>query len=177
MKEKMKNPLSTEKLLLLYIFDLMNTKLTESTVLDICTSSNNWIGYMDCLPMLEEHVDNNFLFKTKFEQNFYYSITPEGRECISFFYEKIPHELRNEIAEFVKKNRLNLKRRQDYFSTYQKNEDGTYNITLRIIEDIKIKLEIKMNVEARKAAKIIHDKWKEKAASVYISLNDILLEN
>ena len=33
------------KLILLFVFDKMETALTESTVIDLCSYKNNWIDY------------------------------------------------------------------------------------------------------------------------------------
>ena len=40
------------KLILLFVFDKMEVPLSESTILDMCSSANQWINYMDCKPLL-----------------------------------------------------------------------------------------------------------------------------
>ena len=46
---QVKGETSVNKLILLFVFDKMETALSERTVLDMCTSSNDWINYMDCV--------------------------------------------------------------------------------------------------------------------------------
>ena len=36
------------KLILLFILDKMEIPLTENSIMDIATSRNNWLSYMDC---------------------------------------------------------------------------------------------------------------------------------
>ena len=36
---------TTNKLILLFVFDKMETALTESTILDLCCYKNNWIDF------------------------------------------------------------------------------------------------------------------------------------
>ena len=39
---------TTNKWILLFIFDKMEIPLTENSIMDICTNKNNWLKYMDC---------------------------------------------------------------------------------------------------------------------------------
>ncbi len=36
------------KLILLFVFDKMETALTEATIIDLCSYKNNWIDYTNC---------------------------------------------------------------------------------------------------------------------------------
>ena len=51
------------KLILLFVFDKMECPLTENTILDICCSSNNWIAYMDCKPIINQLIEHGFIYK------------------------------------------------------------------------------------------------------------------
>ena len=37
-----------QKLVILFVFDKMSIPLSEATVLDMCTSDNSWLTYMEC---------------------------------------------------------------------------------------------------------------------------------
>ena len=43
-----------QKLIILFVFDRMAIPLSEATVLDVCTSDNDWLSYMDCKQYLNE---------------------------------------------------------------------------------------------------------------------------
>ena len=43
---------TVNKLKLLFLLDKMEIPLTENNIIDICTSRNNWINYMDCKEIL-----------------------------------------------------------------------------------------------------------------------------
>ena len=49
------------KLILLFVFDKMETALTEATILDLCSYKNNWIDYTNCKQALFDVVDNGFI--------------------------------------------------------------------------------------------------------------------
>jgi len=164
------------KLILLFVFDKMDMPMTDNTIVQLTTSRNTWLSYMDCQHTIGYLIDTNLLYRSRHEENNYYSITPDGRMCISHFYNKIPLELREEIAEFIKQNRMLLRRNQEYYRHYYKNPDGTFTVILKIVDPAQTTLEIRLNVENRKAAKQAYEKWEEKAASVYYQIHEQLIE-
>ena len=76
----------------------------------------------------------------------------------------------------IKKKRIDYRRRQDYVATYEKCPDGSYDVTMKIVEPTKTTLEIKFNVMTRNIAKYIERTWQEKAASVYGKISDTLID-
>ena len=38
---------SINKLIILFVFDKMESAISERTIVDMCSSSNDWMGYMD----------------------------------------------------------------------------------------------------------------------------------
>ena len=69
------------KLILLFVFDKMETALTESTVIDLCSYKNNWIDYTNCKQALYEVVQNGFVYKSvpSGGGEELYDLTAEGR--------------------------------------------------------------------------------------------------
>ena len=168
------------KLILLFVFDKMEVPLSENTILDMCTGSNNWIPYMDCKLVIKQLLDeSNFIYHINANTagaEPLYTITPEGRVCLAHFFIRIPSTLREEISEYVKQNRMNYRRKQEYFADYHKNADGSYTVILRIIDSVQPVFEVKLNVPSRPTAKWIYKKWEEKAAQVYSTLYDMLVD-
>lgn len=166
------------KLILLYVFDKVEIALTENTIMDICWSRNNWLNYMEIVDIIPGLIEMKFLTKIKdadLEERF--SITELGRGCLSHFYHQIPENLRNEIADFCKENRMELKRAQEYVSSFTKIKDDNYVATLKIKDiteanaiDIKIKFPTRQ--QAVNACKL----WKKNAPFIYGSLYEALTE-
>ena len=40
---------SVNKLILLFVFDKMESALSERTIVEMCTTGNGWLNYMDCM--------------------------------------------------------------------------------------------------------------------------------
>ena len=71
---------SVNKLIVLFVFDKMETALSERTVLEMCSSVNNWLLYMDCKELLPRLLDDGFICRISSpEEEPLFVITGEGR--------------------------------------------------------------------------------------------------
>ena len=105
---------TVSKLTLLFILEKMEIPLTENSIIDICTSRNDWLNYMECKDVLYQLIEANFVYKsgTGNANEERYNITYEGQNCLEHFYDRIPAELREQIAEYAKENKVHFKRAQ-----------------------------------------------------------------
>ncbi|MGN1258698.1 MAG: DUF4364 family protein [Christensenellales bacterium] len=169
---------TTGKLILLYVLDKMECELTEDTIIDMCYYQKKWVSYFTCKIALSELTKSGFIKETKTsEQSKYYSITSDGRSCLSYFFDEIPTSTKNEIADFIRDNKLDFKRKQEYFSDSFKNKDGLYTVILKIVEPNATNLEIKLTVPEQSTAKDIQKNWQDNASRVYANIFDLLLQN
>ncbi len=173
---QVKGDSSLNKLILLFVFDKMEVPLSENTVLDMCTSSNNWLAYMDCQPILSQLLECGWIYNIADESDPLYTITTDGRICLANFFIKIPASLREEISLFVKNNRARYRRKQECVADYFMNKDGTYTVYLKIIEPAQPILELKFVVPNRQIAKDIYKKWGEKAGDTYRNIYENLVD-
>ena len=76
---------------------------------------------------------------------------------------------REEISAYLQANRLNVKSSQEYSATYSKNEDGSYNVELKIYEPLITKPIFSLNIKApsRQTANEAIHKWKTNAPLIY----------
>lgn len=169
---------TTNKLIMLFVFDKMETAMTENTILDLCSLKNNWIDFATCKQTLLEIEKNNFVYRSKpiGGGDDLFDLTAEGRWCLKNFYTRIPSTARQMISDDIKNKRIEYRRSQDYVASYEKCVDGTYVVTLKIIEPTKTTLEIKLNVMTRAIAKNIERTWQEKAPLTYSKLEELLVE-
>lgn len=168
-----------QKIKLLFVLEKMEIPLTENNIIDICTASNNWFSYLDLKEAMYELMEANFIFENKIEnEESRYSITFDGRNCLSHFYYRIPKDIREKITAYAQENRLALKRSQEYISEYTKNDDGSYTATLKIKEPESAgsMLTIKLKVPNRQVALETTKKWTSKAPQIYENIYDALLD-
>jgi len=173
---------TVNKLILLYVLDKMEIPLTENSIIDVCTSRNGWLNYMDCKELLYQLMDAKFIYKPEADgaaAEARYNITYEGRNCLSHFFNRIPQSMREEISEFSKQNRMVFKRSQEYVSDYVKNSDGSHTVVLKIKEPLinQPMFEIKIKTASRAAAINACKKWKEKAPQIYETIYETIIDN
>ncbi len=171
---------TVNKLILLFVLDKMEIPLTENSILDICTSRNNWLNGIDCILILHELMETSFIYNASVEGDEpRYGITYQGRECLSHFFARIPQSFREEITAFARDKRLEFKRSQEYVSEYAKNEDGSYTVTLKIKEPSLQQplLEIHIKTPNRNTAILTCKKWGNQAPNVFEYLYDSLIED
>ena len=173
---QVKGETSTNKLIILFVFDKMESALSEKILLDICCSSNDWLNYMDCVSLLPKLIDDGFLCRVQTEDEPLYTITPEGRESLANFYINIPKSVREEISLFIKNNLSRFKRKQECKSDYYQNKDGTYTVFLKIMATVQPMLELKFVVPDKKTASNIYKKWEDKASELYSVIYDTLVD-
>ena len=92
------------------------------------------------------------------------------------FYTRIPSTLRNEMAEYIKENRMNFRRKQEYHHKYHKNHDGTYTVELKIDDPVQTTLDLKLTVSTRTLAKQISNNWEKKASQIYLHIHEDLID-
>lgn len=161
-----------DKLTMLFVIETMEIPLTEDSILDICSMKNDWIAnYMDCKTIIHDLVDSKLLYKISDDADSkeLFALTYEGRECLSHLYKRISLEKREEISTYLQANKLNVKSSQEYSSTYRKNEDGSYNVELKIYEPQSTSPMFILTIKAptRQSANEAVQKWKTTAPSIY----------
>ena len=167
-----KEQIVSDKLTMLFVIDKMEIPLTEDSILDICSVKNIWIkNYMDCKAIIHDLVDSKLLYTIGNEQDGkkLFALTYEGRECLSHLYRRIPLTKREEISSFLQANRLNVKSSQEYSATYSKNDDGSYNVELKIYEPLITTPIFSLSIKApsRQSANEAIHKWKTNAPNIY----------
>lgn len=165
---------TVKKLILLFVLDKMEIPLTENSIIDICTSRNSWLKYIDCKEALAQLIEVKFICKLNNDtdqdpRDIRYGITVEGRNCLSHFFNRIRQSIREEIAEYAKQNRMVFKRSQEYVYDYFKNSDGSHTVVFRIKEPLLAQpmFEIRLKTSTRNAAVNAGKKWTKKAAQIY----------
>ena len=168
---------SVNKLIVLFVFDKMETALSERTILEMCTSSNAWLNYMDCVELLPRLLDDGFICRiSSHDDEPLYTITSDGRESLNSFYINIPKSIREDISVYIKKNSGKLRNRQECKSDYYQNVDGTYTVYLKILAPVQPMLELKVVVPDKKSAQNIYKNWESKASELYSAIYDTLVD-
>lgn len=169
--------MSVNKLIMLFVFDKMESALSERTVVEMCTAGNSWLNYMDCMELFPRLLDDGFICcVSPLDEEPMYTLTSDGRESLNSFYITIPKSIREEISTFIKNNSGKLKNRQECKSDYYQNADGTYTVYLKILAPMQPMLELKFVIPDKKTAQNIYKNWECKASELYSAIYETLVD-
>ena len=168
---------SVNKLIVLFVFDKMESALSQRTIVEMCTTGNNWLNYMDCIELLPRLLDDGFICRISSpDEEPLFTITSDGRESLNNFYINIPKSLREEISAYIKKNGNKMRTRQECKADYYQNVDGTYTVFLKILAPVQPMVELKFVVPDKKTAQHIYKNWESKASELYSAVYDTLVD-
>ena len=173
---QIKGETSVNKLILLFVFDKMESALSERVIVEMCTARNSWLNYMDCMELLPRLLDDGFICHVSSPEETLYAITADGRESLNNFYITIPKSIRQEITSYVKNNSGKLKNSQECKADYYQNKDGTYTVYLKILAPVQPMLELKFIVPNKKTAQNIYKNWENKASDLYSAIYETLVD-
>lgn len=171
---------TVNKLILLYVLEKMEIPLTENSILEICSSQNSWVNWMDCKELLSQLIASKFIYKPNTDSDeSRYNITVMGRECLAQFYTRIPASLRDQISQFAQDNKIQFKRNQEYIAKSYKNDDGSYTVDLKILEPLTTDaiFSLSFKTDTRHNATFACKKWRELAANVYEYVYSKIIDN
>lgn len=167
------------KLLILFILDKYETPISQELLMQMCCVENNWVPYFCFEHFIEELTGARFVFKKADPHNkddSLLSISEDGKVCLSYFYSSIFKSVRDDVGEYIKKNKLEYRKKQEYICQTEQNPDGTYAVSCLVLNGETVMFELKFNVPTKAKASMIDRKWKTAAAEVYRIYVDLLID-
>jgi len=158
--------ISVSKLILLYLFNAVDIKLSELQIIR-CITNQNWSNYFDIKESLFELNKSGMLEKRESPNGLFYHITTSGKESIGLFYKDILHSVRDSIDQYSKANKDQLKKESDLFADYIKLGDDEYRVSLRILDDTRSIFEINLVVYSKDEAEQMMNNWLSSAQNIY----------
>ena len=72
------------KLILLYMLEQIEIPLSEQFIMDICTTRNDWINYMECVSVFHDLLKDGFIYTPDEDpKHSRYTLTAKGRNGLS----------------------------------------------------------------------------------------------
>lgn len=167
--------LAQYKLLILYILDNAEIPMNNSEITQFLLE-NNYMNYFLAQQFISELVSSKFIeFSTKDGQE-YYHLSNAGRDTLSFFNDRIPQTLKDEVNKRYQKKKEEMVKESQIIGNYYKKSESEYIVNLKVIEkDINL-FSMSLNVVSNKQAKMICNNWKENPHEIYKKIIDLLID-
>ena len=97
----------------------------------------------------------------------HYKITNLGEEALLYFENRLSNSIKQEILDYFKAEKINLKNESEIYADYYYNENQEYTVECVIKERRDTLIDLKLNVTSKTLARSICDNWRAKSTDVY----------
>ena len=171
----MAEPFTIYKLTILYMLDKAGFPLTNTQISNFFLEKE-YTDYFRVQEVIGELTDASLINSESTHSNTQYSLTAAGKETLGFFKDKISDAIANDVKEFFKKNKMELKMENSILADYYKTTDRRYDVRCQVRSDGHNIIDLTLSVKTREQAEAICNNWKNQNDDVYAYLMDILLK-
>ena len=162
------------KLIVLYMLEKVDFPLTTSQISEFILDKG-YTTYFKLQETLSEMVESGLLRVETTHNRTLYHLTENGAETIQFFKNKISTAIQNDIDEFLKEKRYDLKEEDAIKSDYYLNTNHEYEVRCQIVENGFSLIDLKITVPTEIEAETIASNWSRESQKIYSSLLSQLL--
>lgn len=167
--------LASSKVLILYILNKINKPVNNDELYRLILSIED-MNYFYFQQFLLDLLENKYIsiFKETNNSEEVYNITSLGKETLNFTEDLIPGIIKLKIDSTIKGELQEIENEISIISEFTPEDDGTFTVACKIIENNKIVFEVSSYSASREQAKLISDNWKENASTIYPKIINIL---
>lgn len=181
MDENTRDSLAQNKVSILYVLNKLNRDITESDLFKFISPINN-INYFYFKQILSDLVESKLIESyTKDEDDettqYIYRITSDGCESLNLTIDLLPGLKKLKADTILKNETPNIVKENSIVTEFIPENEHSYTVKCKIIENNKIIFEIKLYAGSIEQAKLIADNWKKHAYTLYPKFLSMLTEN
>ncbi|MDD6400383.1 MAG: DUF4364 family protein [Lachnospiraceae bacterium] len=154
------------KLIILFMLDRTNYTMTNSIISDFVIGK----GYTNLFNLhesLSELIDKDFISTYTIRDTIHYKITNLGEEALSFFENRLPYAIKQDILEYLKAEKINIKNESEIYADYFFNDSNWYTVQCVIKDRKETLVDIKFDVPTKSQAETICNNWRTKSSDIY----------
>lgn len=160
------DPLTLYKLIVLYMLNRVSFPLTTAQISDFILN-REYTSFLTLQQVINELTDTGLIVCQTIRNRTHLAVTPEGKETLNFFQNRIGDGIKGDIDSYFKENEFTLRNEVSVQGDYYKSTSGEYEAHL-VAKDRGINLiEITMSVPIEDAAASICDNWQKKNQEIY----------
>ncbi|MCX7711622.1 MAG: DUF4364 family protein [Clostridia bacterium] len=167
--------LAENKLILLYIIDKINIPINNLQITKIILE-NRYMNYFLLQQFLNELCENNLLSSAENDGKAFYTITPSGKQTLSYFVNLIPVGIKKRIDDsfaFLKKR---IKNDTYITADYTPESENEYIVSCKVCEDDFSLIDLEIMVGTKNDARSICENWKKHSQQIYSEIIQSLIK-
>lgn len=167
--------LAENKVLILYLLNLINIDFKEDDLFKIISSIND-INYFYFKQLLTDLIDSKLVGTYTKEEEPVIRITSEGKNAYLLTKDVLPGIMKLKADNIFQKEFSNIEEASSIIAEYTPRNENEYMIKCKIVENNETVFEVKTFVGSRDRAKRIVDNWNKNATAIYPKMLNMLLE-
>ncbi|MBD9158740.1 MAG: DUF4364 family protein [Clostridiales bacterium] len=167
--------LAENKVLILYILNLIDTDIRQDDLFKIITSINN-MNYFIFKQIITDLIDSKLVgIYTKEEPVI--KITSEGKNAYILTKDVLPGILKLKADNIFKSEFNSIENESSIIAEFIPKNENSYTVKCKIVENNETIFEVKSFVGSRERAKKIVDNWNKNANEIYPEILNLLLKD
>ena len=159
-------PLTLYKLIVLYMLNIVDFKLTNSQVSEFILDKE-YTNFLTLQEVISELTDTELIKTETMMNRTFLSITDEGKNTLSYFGNRISDAIKADIDQYMLDKHLELKNEASITANYYKSTSGEFEASLSAKEkDVEL-VHINLSVPTEEMAAAICDNWQKKNQKIY----------
>lgn len=168
--------LAENKVLILYILNLINNDIRQDDLFKIITSINN-INYFYFKQVLTDLIDSKLVGSHTKEEEPLIKITSEGKNAYILTKDVLPGIMKLKADNIFQKEFASIEEESSVIAEFIPKSENNYTIKCKIVENNETIFEVKTFAGSRERAKRIVDNWNKNATNIYPQILNILLND
>lgn len=168
--------LAENKVLILYILNLVDGDIIQDGLFKIVTSIND-INYFYFKQVLTDLIDSKLVGTYTKEEEQVVKITSEGKNAYILTKDVLPGIMKLKADNIFKKEFSILEEESSVIAEFIPKSENDYMIKCKIVENNETIFEVKTFAGSRDRAKRIVDNWNQNATTIYPNILNLLLND
>ena len=154
------------KLIILFMLDRTDYTMTNTLISNFIIEKG-YTNMFNLLEALSELIDNNFISTDTIRDTIHYKITDSGEEALSYFENRLPYAIKQDILDYLKSEKINVKNESEIYADYYYNDSNWYTVQCIIKDRKEVLMDLKFDVPTKSQAETICNNWRTKSSSIY----------
>ena len=163
------------KLIVLYMLSKVDFPLTNAQISEFILDKG-YTTFFKLQQALSELKDAELIREETLHNRTLYHLTDDGEESIFYFKNKISKPIQDDIDQFLKEKKYDLKNETAVKADYYKNTAGEFSVRCQVTEQQEPLIYLTLSVPTEAEAGKIAANWQKKNQSIYAWLMAQLLE-
>lgn len=163
------------RLMVLYMLDKVDFPLTNTQITNFILEKD-YTTYFTIQQTFSELLDSELIVAESTHNNTLYRITEEGQQALAFFSNKISDGIKQDILDYFKENRIELKNETSIIADYYKTTANDYAVRCQMKNGEHALIDLTINVPSREQAVAVCKNWSEQSEKIFALLMDELIK-